>query len=280
VDIGLAREHDPSSGDRRLDSRDVRIDRALVIDVRLALRSRPIRAFLALEGLATLVFVARRGVTVAPTVTALWLGLAFLAFVCWWAGRHRAAHPEPDPMTAAGGRTLMALVGVAGLVIWGYGLDPALGAVLTAGACVGWLWVAARSGGLRSTATLTRDPRPFVPLLLLIALPRLWLGGLPYLAGAIVALPSGIGQQLFVLVGLFAPLEAALRRTDASAIVVACLFGLLHVPFDLEANDGDWLAAAANAILVQASVGAIACLAFVRHRAVVPIGVAHGLAIG
>jgi hypothetical protein len=58
------------------------------------------------------------------------------------------------------------------------------------------------------------------------------------------------------------------------------VFGLVHVPFNLAPNGGDLLAAAANAVFFQASVGLIACLAYVRHRAVVPIGVAHALAIG
>jgi hypothetical protein len=40
-----------------------------------------------------------------------------------------------------------------------------------------------------------------------------------------------------------------------------------------------WLVATANAVIFQASVGLLACLANQRHRAVVPISVAHALAI-
>jgi hypothetical protein len=42
---------------------------------------------------------------------------------------------------------------------------------------------------------------------------------------------------------------------------------------------GDLFLAAANAVVFQVTVGAIACLGYVRHRAAVPLGVAHSLAI-
>jgi hypothetical protein len=123
-----------------------------------------------------------------------------------------------------------------------------------------------------------RDPWPFVPLLLLVGLTRFLFGGVTPV-GLVAGLLSGVMQQVAYLVGLFAPLEALRGRTDIAAVTAALVFGAVHLPFDLEPNGGDWLAATANAIVVQASVGLVAVLAFVRHRAAVPIGVAHGLAI-
>jgi hypothetical protein len=125
---------------------------------------------------------------------------------------------------------------------------------------------------------LLRDPRPFVPLLLLVGLTRVLFGGLEPV-GLMAGLVSGVVQQVAYLVGLFALLEAARRHTDVAAVVAALAFGAVHLPFDLEPNGGDWLAAAANAVIVQVSVGMVACLAYVRHRAAVPVGLAHGLAI-
>jgi len=82
-----------------------RLDQALVGDLRSAFTSRPILAFLALQALAAVVFVARRGSGVAQTVLLVWAGLAFVGFICWSAGRHRLAHPESDPVTRARART-------------------------------------------------------------------------------------------------------------------------------------------------------------------------------
>jgi hypothetical protein len=150
---------------------------------------------------------------------------------------------------------------------------------VTAG-IVGWITAAARPGSaVRLRAVLTRDPRPFVPLLLLIAIPRFLVQGPGYLVEIPVALPSGVGQQLLLLVGLFAALEAVTGRADVAAVASALVFGFLHVPFNLPANGGDWVAASANAIFYQATVGIICCLAFVRHRAPLSTGFAHALAI-
>jgi hypothetical protein len=258
----------------------VRLDHALIADSRTALGSRAVRAFLAIEVAAALVFLLRRGSEMLSTVLLIWLGMLTLAFMAWWAGRHRLAHPQPDPVPGAAARTVFALVTAAGLLLWGIGVSAAAGFVLTAAGLGGWLWSALRAGGLRGArAVLTRDPRPFVPLLLLVAVPRLIAGGPGYLAAAAVALPSGIGQQLFYLAGLYAPMEALRRRSDVAAVVAALIFGLIHVPLVMDANHGDLAAAIANAVLFQASVGLSACLAYQRHRAAVPIGIAHALAI-
>jgi membrane protease YdiL (CAAX protease family) len=116
-------------------------------------------------------------------------------------------------------------------------------------------------------------------MMMLIGLPKLLAIGPVYVLGLVVALPSGIGQQLLFLLGLFGPLEAATRRPAAAAVISSLAFALVHVPLILDENHGDLLAAVANAILFQASVGLIAALAYTRHRAAVPIGVAHALAI-
>jgi len=259
----------------------MRLDRALLTDLGTALRSWPIRLYLLLQLLAAAVFVSRRGSDTVTMVLLIWLGLLVLAFAAWWAGRHRLAHPQPDPVPEAGPRAIFALIGVAGMTLWGFGLSPILGFVLVACALGAWLWAAWRSSGFAGVRDrLLRDPRPFVPLLLLIGLPRLLLGGPTFLFGAILALPSGIGQQLLYLIGLFAPLEAVSRRPATAAVISALLFALIHVPLLLEANHGDLLAAGANAVLFQSGVALVACLAYRRHRAVVPIGVAHALAIG
>jgi hypothetical protein len=257
------------------------LDRALRNDLRAALRSRAILLFLVLELIAGLLFILRRGSDTVTTVLLVWLAMSVLAFFAWWAGRHRSAVSTPDPVPDAAVRTVFALVAAAGLTAWGFALGGGVGLLLFALGSGGWLWSAIRQKGWQTLpARLARDPRPFLPLLLLIALPRLAVGGIGFVVGACLALPSGVGQQLVYLIGLFAPLEAASGRTDVAAVGAALVFGLIHVPLNLDTNEGDLLAAAANAVIFQASVGLIACLAFVRHRAVVPIGVAHALAIG
>jgi hypothetical protein len=62
-------------------------------------------------------------------------------------------------------------------------------------------------------------------------------------------------------------------------VIAALVFGSIHVPMNLGAAGGDWLAALANAVFYQSLVGLIVCMAYTRHRAALPIGVAHGLTI-
>jgi hypothetical protein len=257
-----------------------RLDVALREDIRTLLRRRPLKAFLALELAAAAVLVLRRGEALLATIGVVWLGLVCVAFLAWWAGRHPGAVQTTDPVPAPAARARAALVGAVGLLIAGLGAWP-VGGVLVGLAALGWV-VAGRRGeegidgpGVRQ---LLRDPRPFVPLLLLVGLTRVLFGGLEPV-GLIAGLASGVVQQVAYLVGLFPPLEAARGRTDLAAVLAALAFGAVHLPFDLDPNGGDWLAAAANAVIFQASVGMVACLAFVRHRAAVPIGLAHGLAI-
>ena len=267
----------PSGRWRRL--RRVRLDRALGADLVSALRAPAVAFYLALQVVAAAVFIWRRGSDTLSTVLLIWLALLILAFFAWWAGRHPQAHPQPDAVPASGARSVFALLAVAGMITWGAGWSVPLGLVLFLCGLGGWSWSAWRSGsqqGLR--VRLARDPRPFLPMLLLIGLPRLLAGGPSYLVEVVLALPSGVGQQLLYLVGLYAPLEALGHRASA-AVVSSLLFALIHVPLLLDANGGDALAAVANAMLFQAGVGLVACLGYQRHRAAVPIGVAHALAI-
>jgi hypothetical protein len=259
----------------------MRLDRALAQDLRRAWCSWPIRLYLLLQLSAGAVFVLRRGGDTTTSVLLIWSGMGLLAFVAWWSGRHRLAHPQPDAVPAAGPKVTFASLGIAGMTMWGFGLNADFGFVLVASAIGAWLWSALRGGGhLGLSQQLLRDPRPFVPLLVLIGLPRLLAVGSTYVLGATLALPSGIGQEVLYLIGLFAPLEAFSGRAAMAAVVSALLFALMHVPHLLDANGADLAAAVANAVLFQASVGLIACLAYRRHRAPVPIGIAHALAIG
>ena len=242
------------------------------------MRCRPLQLFVLVQVVAAAVFVARRGPDTFSMVLLIWLGLTLLAFVAWWSGRHPAARAQPDPVPAAGPRAAFALLAAAGMIAWG--LRPEVGFVLLLAGLGGWAWAAIRSGGSAGLGgRLTRSARPFVGLYLLIGLPNLLARGPLYLLGAAVALPSGVGQQVALLLGLYAPLEAWSGRRAWAAVVTAAVFAMVHVPLVMEANHHDFLAACANVALFQASVGLIAILAFTRHRAAVPIGVAHAMAI-
>jgi len=258
----------------------LRLDHELVADARAAASSPSIRAFLALQALSAAVFIARRGPGVAQTVLLVWLGLAFVGFICWWAGRHRLAHPEPDPVPRARARLVASLAVAGGLAIGTYGIHMGASAAITIGGVVGWLLLAVRpDSGPGLARMLRRDWRPFGPLLILVVVPRLALMGLLGPAELIAGLSSGVVQQLLFLPMVFSSLEAVLGRKDLAAVIAALVFGSIHVPMNLAASDGDWLAALANAVFYQALVGFILCLAYTRHRAALPLGVAHGLTI-
>lgn len=258
----------------------VRIDRALVADLRALATSRTAWAMGALVVVAGVVLVTRRGPAMAQTLLLIWSGLGFVAFLCWWAGRHRLAHGAPDLVPRAKGRLVAALAVAAGLALGTFGIHGGASAAMIAGGVTGWLLLALRrDGGPGLAVMLRRSWRPFVPLLLLVALPRIALTGVTGPAALVAGLTSGVIQQLLFLPMLFASLEAVLPRRDTAAVVAALLFGAIHVPMNLAANEGDWLAALANAVVYQSLVGLIVCFAFTRHRAALPLGVAHGLAI-
>jgi hypothetical protein len=96
----------------------------------------------------------------------------------------------------------------------------------------------------------------------------------PLTAGALV---SGVFQQVLLQVGLEARLEGALRRTDLAVILAGLGFGLAHVAMNLEQAGDDWSIALANALVLQANIGVVCCLAFTRHRAALALGFAHAL---
>jgi hypothetical protein len=269
----------PPAASARVDPSRVRIDRALLADMRRVPSSPALLGFLALEGIAAAVLVARRGEALLNTVALVWLGVACVGFLAWWAGRHPRAVQVADPVPAPALRAGAALVGSGGLLLAGLGAWP--GVVLLGAALVGWLLAGSRRRGNAlgiGWRQLLRDPRPFVPLLLLVGVTRFLFGAVTPV-GLVAGLLSGVIQQVAYLVGLFAPLEALRGRADVAATAAALVFGAVHLPFNLEPNGGDWLAAAANAVIFQASVGMVAALAFVRHRAALPIGLVHGLAI-
>lgn len=257
-----------------------RLDLALAHDLRAALGSRPLQAYLALQVLAALVFVTRRGPATIQTVTLVWAGLAFVAFICWWAGRHRLAHPEADAVPRAGARLVAGLTVAVGLAIGTYGIHMGASALITLAGIVGWLLLAVRPDSAPGLGRmLRRSWRPFGPLLILVVLPRLALMGMLGPAALLAGLTSGIVQELLFLPMVFASLEAVIGRRDTAAVVAALVFGSIHVPMNLAAANGDWLAALANAVFYQSLVGLIVCMAYTRHRAALPIGIAHGLTI-
>jgi hypothetical protein len=258
----------------------MRLDRALALDLGRALRSRPVQLYLVLQIVAAVVFVTRRGQDTVWMLVLVYLALAIVAFLAWWAGRHRLAHPRPDPVPAAGAKASFALVVGLGWGLVGFGVSLGVGFLLVLVGVGGWVWAFVRNDGLAGVGErLARDPRPFVPLYLFIALPRLLAIGPVYLLGVVIALPSGIVQQLLLLVGLFGPLEAWSGRPAWAALGAAAVFAVLHVPIVMPQNGDDIVAATANAAIFQLSVGFIAVMAYRRHRAAVPIGIAHGLTI-
>jgi hypothetical protein len=258
----------------------LRLDHALARDLRTAAASRPVQAFLVLQVASAALFVARRGPGVTQTVLLVWAGLAFVAFICWWAGRHRLAHPDADPVPRARPRLVAGLTVAGGLAIGTYGIHMGASAILVLAGIGGWLLLAVRpDSGPGLPAMLRRSWRPFGPLLILVVLPRLALMGLLGPAALIAGLASGVVQELLFLPMVFASLEAVLGRRDRAVVVAALIFGSIHVPMNLAASNGDWLAALANAVFYQSLVGAIVCMAYTRHRAELPIGVAHGLTI-
>lgn len=257
-----------------------RLDHDLARDLRAALTSRPVLAFLALQVVAATVFVARRGPGTLQTVVLVWAGLGFVAFICWWAGRHRLAHPAADPVPRARARLAAGLTVAGGLAIGTYGIHMGVSAFLTLAGIAAWLLLAVRpDSGPGLLAMLRRSWRPFGPLLILVVLPRLALMGLLGPAALLAGLTSGIVQELLFLPMVFASLEAVAGRRDLAAVLAALVFGSIHVPMNLAAANGDWLAATANAVFYQSLVGFIVCMAYTRHRAALPIGIAHGLTI-
>ena len=250
-------------------------------DLRAALRSRAIRLFLAIELLAGVLFVLRRGSdTPRPSCSSGW------PWPCWPSSpggrgatggyavpRPGARCPDALDPRAPGGRRPGCL-GVRA---------AAAGAPAGRRGLGGWLWSAIRQRGWQSLPTrLARGPAS-----LRAAAPPHRRSRVSPSAGPATSsapawpCPAASGSSCCLPGG---PLRAARSRAAGARMSRPCCrpssSGSSTCPLDLDPNHGDLLAAAANAVFFQASVGLIACLAFVRHRAAVPIGVAHALAIG
>jgi hypothetical protein len=128
-------------------------------------------------------------------------------------------------------------------------------------------------------SSLLRGWRPFTALLIGAAVPKLLFLGPSLLGGLPLALLSGIFQQVALQVGLTDRLEAVLRSPGAGAVAAALLFGFAHTPIDLAKADGDVLLALSSAVCLQAQIGLVFCIAHIRHRAPVALGVAHAIVI-
>jgi hypothetical protein len=259
--------------------RRARIDRALLADARRLLRSGPFLAALGVLALAAVVQVLRAGPERLGLLATIAGGCACYAVIAWFAGRDPTAHTEPDVVRAPRAElaaVLIAYVGLAG-VLNGQGVPFA---VLFVAGVAGWGAISIRAGyRARDFAWLIRGWRPFTALLLAALVPKLLLLGPGWLAGLPVALPSGIFQQVGLQLGLLARLEAVLGRPDAAAVLAALLFGAAHTGMNVGYAGGDQLLALSSAMVLQAAIGLVFCLAYLRHRAAIALGVAHAIVI-
>ena len=254
-----------------------------------ALRSGPLRAFLALELLAAAYLVLRRGPSVLPLLAVIGAGATAYGFLAWQAGRSPWAEPRPDLVRAPRLELLAVAVGYVALSGSLLGWWPRAGVLPPAwtvfqAALVGWVVVATtawlraarRDGrGFGELAWIWRGWLPFVPLLLAVLLPKAPLQGMGFVAALIGGIGSGVSQQVLLQVGLTARLEAVLGRGDAAAVLAALGFGAVHVAMNLPQAGGDWPIAAANAMVLQASIGLVFCTAYLRHRAPLALGCCH-----
>jgi hypothetical protein len=202
-------------------------------------------------------------------------GGAVYGFFAWFSGRISAARPEPDPVRAPRREALAVGVVYVGTAVWlvdrGW-----TGLILTAVGAIAWLVIAATSGYRRSDfAWVMRSGLPFAPILLAIAVPKLLLGA-ALVVGTLANLASGVVQQLMLQLGLTARIEA-LVGTRPAVVLAAIAFGALHAPLNLGQAGGDWPIALANGIVLQGTIGLVFCLAFVRHRAPLWLGLGHAM---
>ena len=264
--------------------------RSLLADILAALESGPARAYLAAELVATSYLVARRGPGVLLPVAVIGAGAIAFGVVAWFSGRSTAARPSPDLVRAPRAETAVIAVGYAGLSGWFLGWWPPgpwpSASTVFQAALAAWLaiatvaWIRAARAGLATVpelAWVTRDWRPFVPLFLAIVIPKLPGSGLGLVGGTWHGLSSGVVQQFLLQVGVTARLEAVLGRADAAAVLGAVAFGAVHVAINLPQAGGDWWIAAANAMILQTTIGLVFCIAFLRHRAPLPLGLCHAL---
>ena len=235
--------------------------------------------FLAIEVAAVAYLFARRGPSILPLLTVAGLAILFYGVLGWLAGRHPRADGSPDPVRAPGLELLSIGAAYVGYILWIFSISP-IGLPLFFGGLVGWIGAVAISGYRPGeVAWLTRSWRPFVPLLVGVTAPKLFLAGPGLLFGLTGGVLSGIFQQVILQLGATARLEAATRRPDVAAVVAALCFALVHVPLNLPMAGGDWAIALANAAVLQAPIGLAFCLAYQRHRAPLALGAVHGIVI-
>ena len=258
----------------------------LLEDVGQALRglagNRPVWAYAALQAVTVGYLVARRPWLV-PELLVIAAGLAAFAFLAWYAGRSPRARPDPLPVRSPRGELVGVAVAVGGVLLYLYAgwlgipWQPLLWAVPAGGVIVvaAALLAGATARDLLGWTLLSWLPLlPFLALIAIFKAPILGLAIVPLTIGALV---SGVFQQVLLQVGLEARLEGALRRADVAILLAGLVFGLAHVAMNLEQAGGDWSIALANALVLQANIGVVCCLAFTRHRAALALGFAHAL---
>jgi hypothetical protein len=256
-----------------------RIDRALLADAARALRSIPFLGFLAVLALAGVVQIVRGGPERLPLLATIWSGCLAYAVIAWFAGRDPTAHARADVVRAPRAELVAVLVAYVGLAGVLNGMGAPFAICFVAGVA-GWAAVSIRAGYDASDfAWLIRGWRPLAALLVAVAVPKLLFLGPGVIYGMPIALPSGIFQQVGLLIGLVARLEAVIGRPDAAAVVGALLFGLAHTGMNLGYAGGDPVLAVSSSIVLQGTIALVFCLAFLRHRAALPLGVAHAIVI-
>jgi hypothetical protein len=237
----------------------------------------PVIAFVALELAAGSYLVFRRGADMIPLMVLAGAGVAFYGVLGWLAGRHPLAESTPDPVRSPRLEAFAIGIAYVGLAGWGFGFLP-FGMHLFLGGIAGWLAVAVVAGYRRGDlGWMTRSWRPYLPLFVGVTAPKLVLSGLMLPVGLLIALPSGLLQQLLLQLGLTARVEALVRRSAIAAVAAAVGFGLLHVPLNLGIAGGDWWIALANALVLQTPIGLAFCLAYQRHRAPLALGTVHAI---
>jgi hypothetical protein len=246
-------------------------------DLRAAAGSGPYRLFVLGWLAAAAVIVARRGPSITEPLAVLAGALLVFGALAWMANRSPRVHSEPDPVRDPRREALAVGIAVVGATAWAFGaIVP--GMVLVVAGVIGWLVVVVAARPPASDARwLSRSWLPFIPLLAVIALPKALTIGVGLVPQTLIAIPSGILQQVLLQVGMTARTEAIVGRRDLAAVVAALGFGLVHIPLNLPQAEGDWLVAAANAMVLQAGIGLVACGAYLRHRAPLPLGTAHAM---
>lgn len=242
-------------------------------------RRLPYLLLAGMVGMAAVYIVARRGPGSLELLGIVALGVGAYGFLGWLAGRHPAAVTEPDPVRAPGLEGLAIGVAYLGLVGWIFRLG-AWSVGLFLGGIVAWVATFALARYRAADfAWLRRSWRPFIPLFVGILAPKLFLAGPLFPIAVLAALPSGLGQQILLQLGVTSRLEALCRRPELAAVVAAICFGLPHVPLDLAQAGGDWSLALANAFVLQVPIGLAFVVAYQRHRAPLALGAVHAIII-